>query len=317
MKKISYSLALALALAASSAFAADLPSPTRPPEYIPPPPMWTGFYAGLNAGYGWGTSNQAATEAFPLADNIANDPFWGTPFGFTAAANSGTASVNQSGFIGGGQLGYNYQWSSNIVVGLEADMQGSSIRGTGSYAGGVAQFGPDLSGVIDTATGNGTVTAGIDWMGTVRGRLGYLFTPTLLAYATGGLAYGGTHATATHTLGFSDSTPTIYPTTDGVGHFSDTRVGWTVGGGLEWMFMPNWSMKAEALYYNLGSVSFNSSAVRAVDPDGTNTFLQFGKTGALLFANTPTTRVQYDGIIARFGVNYHFNWGTAPVIAKY
>jgi outer membrane immunogenic protein len=83
------------------------------------------------------------------------------------------------------------------------------------------------------------------------------------------------------------------------------------------MFMPNWSLKAEALYYNLGSVTFTSGPVGAVDPDGTHTFLQNGVTGALLFANTPTTRVKYDGVIARVGVNYHFNWGTAPVIAKF
>jgi opacity protein-like surface antigen len=301
-----------------AALAADLPSRAPPPVYLPPPPpMWTGFYAGLNAGYGWGTTNQAATRAFPLADNIAIDPFWGTPFGFTSAANSGTAIVNQNGFIGGGQIGYNYQWNSNFVVGLEADMQGSSIRGTGGYAGGVARFGPDLSGVTDTAIGNGTVTAGIDWMGTVRGRLGYLFTPTLLAYATGGLAYGGAHATTTHTLGFSDSTPTIFPTIGGTGRYSNTRVGWTAGGGIEWMFMPNWSLKAEALYYDLGSVTVTSGLVGAVDPDGTNTFLQNGVTGALLFANPPTTRVKYGGVIARFGVNYHFNWGTAPGIARF
>lgn len=311
MKKIS--LVLVLTLASSSTFAADLPSPPGPPAYLPPPPIWTGFYAGLNAGYGWGTTNQVTTASVPLVDNLAVSPAWGTPFGFTAAANSGLASVNQSGFIGGGQLGYNYQWSSNLVAGLEADIQGSAIRGSGGYVG-AAQFGPDLSGTIDTATGSGAITAGIDWMGTVRGRLGFLFSPTLLIYGTGGFAYGGVHATATHILTFTDSFPTLYPTFGGVGRTSRTLVGWTAGGGVEWMFMPNWSLKAEAVYYDLGRASFNSTAIGAVDPDGTNLN---GIPGAVLFSNIPTTRVKYDGVIARAGVNYHFNWVTAPVLAKF
>jgi len=278
-----------------------------------PPPTWTDFYAGLNAGYGWGTTSGATTGALPVVDNIANDPGWGTPLGFTAAALSGVASVNQSGFVGGGQIGYNYQWNPMFVVGLEADIQGSAIGGRGGRSG-IVQFGPDLSGFIDTAIGSSTVVAGVDWLGTVRGRLGYLVMPTLLAYGTGGLAYGGARAVASHGLGFTDDVPTIHPTFGGVGRYSDVRVGWTAGGGLEWAFTPNWTVKTEALYYDLGSVTFASSPVGAVDPDGTN---GGGFAGAVLFANSPTTRVRYDGVIARVGVNYHFSWGEPPVVAKF
>ncbi|QGM47559.1 outer membrane beta-barrel protein [Methylocystis heyeri] len=299
---------LTIALAGGQAAAADLPSRKSMPEYVPPPPIWSGFYAGLNAGYGWGGTNGVPTAAFPLVDNIAADPWWRTPLGFAAIANSGVASVNQSGFVGGGQIGYNYQWSPSFVVGLEADLQGSAIRGAGGRAG-IVRFGPDASGAFETAAGSGAVAAGVDWLGTVRGRVGYLVTPTLLAYATGGLAYGGVHANAAHALAFSDSLPTIYPTFGGTGSYSDTRVGWTVGGGGEWMFMPNWSLKAEALYYDLGSASFGSSPVGALDPDGTN--LSTGVPGALMFANGLSTRVKYDGVLARAGVNYHFNWGAA------
>jgi outer membrane immunogenic protein len=283
-----------LALVSGPALADDLPRP----------PMWSGFYAGLNAGYGWGTSSRVATTALPLVDNLAGDPFWGTPFGFAAAASSGVAKLDQSGFVRGGQLGYNYRLGPAFVAGLEADFQGAGIRGEGGHAG-FSQVGPDLSGAVDTAYGAGAVTAAVDWIGTLRGRLGYLATPTVLLYATGGLAYGGVRASATHDLGFSDDTPTIYPTFGGRGGSSGARVGWTAGGGAEWAFAPQWSIRAEALYYDLGAVSVASSPVGAVDPDGLN--LAAGAPGALLFASGPTTRVRFDGVIARAGVSYHFD----------
>jgi outer membrane immunogenic protein len=305
---------MAVALVGGPVVAADLPSHKRTSAPLPALLIWNGFYAGLNAGYGWGTTNTTTTGAVPFVDNIAADPFWGTPFGFTAAAGSGVATVNQSGFVGGGQVGYNYSWGSNFVGGLEADIQGSAIRGTGGHFG-IAQFGPDLSGLTDTASGAGVVTAGVDWLGTVRGRLGYLVTPGLLVYGTGGLAYGGTHAAAFHTLAFVDSFPNFYPNFGGVGRYSDVRVGWTVGGGGEWMFAPNWSLKAEALYYDLGSASFASSPVGTLDPDGTN--LAVGAPGVVLFANSQTTRVKFDGVIARVGVNYHLDWGVAPAVDRF
>ena len=107
-----------------------------PPVYIPPPPMWTGFYAGLNAGYGWGTSSNATTVGVPVFDtlNSTYGSAGGGTFGSTALANTGNANVNQSGFIGGGQIGYNWQYGSNFVFGLEADIQGAGIRGSGSLS---------------------------------------------------------------------------------------------------------------------------------------------------------------------------------------
>lgn len=300
----------ALVALSTGALAADLPVSAAPPAPILLS-TWTGFYAGMNAGYGFGTSNNANTASRAVVDNIASDPGWLTPFGYTALANTGNAHVNQGGFIGGGQIGYNYQWGANVVAGLEADMQGAGIRGSGNYSG-AAQFGPDASLFSDTAAGSGSVTAGVDWMGTVRGRIGYLLTPEMLVYATGGLAYGGVHASASHTLAFTDLDTTtginnFNPTFGGgASSYSSTRVGWTVGGGLEWMFTPNWSVKAEALYYDLGSSSFAANSIGATDG-----------IGNVLFSNTPVTRVKYDGVIARAGVNYHFNWGAAPVVARY
>ena len=306
--------ALTVVIMTSPALGADLPSLKAPPPAPPPPPLWTGFYAGLNAGYGFGGTGGVTTSAVPLIDNIARDPAWGTPFGFTTFANSGVASLPQSGFIGGGQIGYNFQWSPSVVLGVETDIQGAGIRGEGGYSG-IARFGPDLSGATDTALGGGEITAGLDWLGTVRGRLGYLVTPTLLAYGTGGFAYGGAYARTAHTLGFADSIPSVYPTIGGSGRYSDLRVGWAAGGGAEWMFAPNWSLKAEALYYDLGAATIVAGPLGSVDPDGTN--LVIGAVGAPLFANMASSRIRYDGVLARAGVNYHFDWGAEPIVAKY
>jgi outer membrane immunogenic protein len=357
-------VAIALALSAGSALAADLPSRKEAPVYVPPPPpppMWTGFYAGLNAGYGWGATSNAGTVSLPLLDGVAAQanaldplrqlPGTGLINGSTALANSGIANVNQNGFIGGGQIGYNYQWSPNFVVGLEADFQGSTIQGSGNYAGASQDsiswkdpFIPGLSPCVTngctltrSAVGIGQVNAGVDWMGTVRGRVGYLVTPTTLVYATGGLAYGGVHASATHAgvipaslVGANDALfPVPYPYSQfngnylfpmapGAGNYSNTQVGWIAGGGVEWMFAPNWSLKAEGLYYDLGGGNINSSPVALLSPltvhlGGINV-----TSGQPLIINSPVTHVKFDGVIARAGINYHFNWGSpAPVLAKY
>ena len=88
-------------------------------------------------------------------------------------------------------------------------------------------------------------------------------------------------------------------------NFSDTRVGWTVGGGLEWMFWPNWSAKVEYLYYDLGSVTFT---LRVCSPQ---------RVSGIGSRNSTQSTTRFDGHIVRVGVNYHFNWGAAPVVAKY
>jgi outer membrane immunogenic protein len=366
-------LALAMALSAGSALAADLPSHKAPVLVPPPPPpMWTGFYAGLNAGGGFGGTSDATTVSAPLLDAVATAgnnldprnqlPGTGLINGSTALANSGVANVNQSGFIGGGQIGYNYQWGQNFVAGLEADIQGSTIRGSGSYAGAsqdhiawldpigvppvvntplgpLTNAGPCWAGCNFTrsALGFGQVTTGVDWMGTVRGRLGYLFTPTLLIYGTGGLAYGGVHGSATHggvmqgvltgmnaaalpvPFNYAQFNGTYtFPLIPGAGSHSNTQVGWIAGGGVEWMFLPNWSVKVEALYYDLGSTAIYSSPVSLVSPFT----IQLGginaSAGQLLIANAPVTRINYDGVIVRAGVNYHYSWfAPAAVLAKY
>jgi opacity protein-like surface antigen len=120
-------------------------------------------------------------------------------------------------------------------------------------------------------------------------------------------------------------------TTIGTSAKSATNVGFSVGGGFEWMFTPNWSLKAEGLYYYLGSMTMtstlmtNSFSANMIIPSLSSfsavtraNITQFAGLPNLLTANINTTHVRFDGVIARAGVNYHFNWGgAAPVVANY
>jgi outer membrane immunogenic protein len=374
-----------LAMSIGFASGADLPSRKNPPEAAPP--SWAGFYAGLNAGYSWGATTNVVTTSYPLTDQSA--AFFGALAGTNqgygegsnyiydyiaessissgyqlatlALANSSIGSLNKAGFIGGGQIGYNWQITAggfNWVTGLEADIQGATIRGASSYSG-AASDGFSVAGLF-SATGNNKtlgewhlngvdanftrsilgvsrVTANVNWLGTLRGRVGFLVTPTLLVFGTGGLAYGGVSASSvTYTAlqangsnwgvcdhcfsggtelgGLSISTPAAAS----VGNYSGTRVGWSAGGGLEWMIAPNWSVKAEGLYYDLGRVQFVSSPIVINEPAGAGGLLLYGFANpATIASSISTTRLRYDGIIARAGVNYHFNWNSAPIVAAF
>ena len=315
--------AIALAFSATSAFAADLP-PIKAPSVapLPPPPLWTGFYAGVNAGYSWG--NVAAVDPGSTQYDFNFGPFpsrlgeFLIP-GLSAPAALGEARFQSNGFLGGGQAGYNFQFNPWLALGVEADMQGSRVSGQGSFVGASTCCAFNSVFItVDNAWAATSITRQVDWLGTVRGRFGYLVTPTLLAYATGGLAYAGVTASTTHIQTFtttvttrnSPGNPVIRPLASfmGAGGYSDTRVGWTVGGGLEWMFWPNWSAKVEYLYYDLGAMQYATNFVwyAAMDfagiPDGP--------------INTPVTRMKFNGNIVRAGVNYHFNWASVPAVGK-
>ena len=215
---------------------------------------WTGCYLGGNAGYSWGRAHTDINSA-------------------TFGAFS--SSPKPDGFIGGGQIGCNWQHSPNWVWGLEADFQGSAEKASRSSSGTFAD-GEGLSSFSNT------LEARIRWFGTLRARAGFLITPTLFAYGTGGLAYGNVKVTDTITV----NTGTIATS---VISQSNTKAGWTAGAGLEgvfwWWNAPNWTWKVEYLYIDLGR--FNGSGS---DPSG----------GAFSW-NTRVT----DNIV-RVGVNYKF-----------
>jgi outer membrane immunogenic protein len=258
-----------------AAFAADLPSRGPPPIYLPPPPFftWTGVYVGINAGYHWGGS---ATN-FTGTDTDGGGLGTALGLGLIPATGAGGAS----GAIAGGTIGYNWQINS-FVLGLEVDIDGAGGRKTSSLADGPPLFVPVFT----------TSSQGLDWLGTVRGRIGWALIDRLLIYGTGGLAFGESRAS------FSVSGPTFAPPLfDSV---STTRsVGWAAGGGIEYAVNNNWSVKVEYLHYDLGS---STGSV----------FYTYGANSSTLSGET-----RHDGNIVRGGINYKFDWGPGPVVAKY
>ncbi len=189
MKKVVAISAIALAMGMSSALAADLPSRKAPPVYVPPPPplIWTGFYGGLNIGGGWNSNNpnnEGSAYFDPSyafgASGIA--PQFGTPNLFFLP-NSANQNGTAGGVIGGAQVGYNFQFNPSIVVGVEADFQGSSISGNGP---GNSSFYPSpfftpgtaaLNNVLVPVSAINTSNLALNWFGTVRGRAGWLSSP--------------------------------------------------------------------------------------------------------------------------------------------
>jgi len=273
----------AIALTTGCALAADLPSRKAPAPIAAsaPPAIWTGFYAGVNAGYTFPADRSLSLSSVslsPLAPIIA----W-------AAEANGVYPAGSDGFIGGGQAGYNFQLG-NFVLGFEADFQGLAANGGGSDSLVVGLFG------ANTFFSDNRASQSLDYLGTARGRVGYLLTPTLLLYGTGGLAYGGARTSAS-VLQFS-STNGFFGA--GSTSASELLVGWTAGAGAEWRFDPNWSVKLEYLHYDLGRLEQDFILFRPVGP----------------FAASHTS-ARFDGHIVRVGVNYHFDFGPAPVIAKY
>jgi outer membrane immunogenic protein len=172
-----------------------------PPQMIVSP--WSGSYVGVQGGFGWGQANVVNGEVpAPPAD---------------------TSSLAPSGGFGGTESGYNWLFAPNWVFGLASET---------SY-GNLSQNG--VSSPYGFA-----VNTKIDWFGSERTRLGFLATPGVLLYGTGGLAWA--HVT------FSDTGLSTV-----MGSFDQYRIGWTGGGGLEWAFTPQWSAKVEYLYSNLGT----------------------------------------------------------------
>jgi outer membrane immunogenic protein len=299
IRRILLASASAMALA-GTALAADLPSRAPPPVYLPPPPTWTGFYAGLNAGGSWLGNNGVGTAT----TNVFDDPiihFEGEGLG-AAQSQTGVANVPAGGVIGGGQIGYNYQFSPAFLVGIEADIQGLGVHGHGHFVG----FGQDTF-PDDQVTSIVSSEKSVNWLGTVRGRLGWLATPTLLIYGDGGLAYGGVKASTAITSIWTNPVETFGEQwVPGFGSISKTQVGWTAGGGVEWMFMPNWSLKAEYLYYSLGNAHYALST-NSVD----------FSVPATRTTNASLIGTRFNGNIVRVGLNYHFNSGAPPVVARY
>jgi outer membrane immunogenic protein len=259
---------------AVSAQAADLPTRKEAPApiFVPPPFTWTGFYIGGNAGGIWSTGGNASTTLYAA----------GFPF---LTANFPNANINNSnsGFIGGGQAGYNWQTGA-FVFGVETDFDGSTLSRSRTIVG--PSFVEPIAGLNDFFTANGKIS--LDWLGSTRGRIGFVATPDnrLLIYGTGGFAYGG----GSGHLNIYDATNGWYWASS---NSNATRTGWTVGGGVEYAFTNNWIIGAEYLYFNLGTKYINTF------PNGAVTSF-FGP-------NVYTsTKINLDASVVRARVSYKF-----------
>jgi len=214
MKRILIAVALALA-AGGQALAADLPQPAPPPPrapatYVPVPVAlynWTGFYIGGNLGGDW------------------NQGSWSGTLGDTYGTS------NTIKFLGGGQVGFNYEFNGGVVIGAEADFEWGP---NGSYATRAA--GGPLNG--------SSLTLNNPWLTTVTGRLGYAWD-RVLVYGKGGGAWVGS---SNSSITFPDGT-LFSPST------SNSNYGWTVGAGIEWAFWGTVSAKLEYDYVGLNSLS--------------------------------------------------------------
>jgi len=222
-------------LATSASFAADLPARTynKAPVYAAAPIYnWTGIYVGAHIGGAFNGSN---------SNNFA------------------FASSDNAGFLGGGQIGADYQFAPNWLVGIEGQISGLDNKRT---------FTDGAGGFIQDKT---------DWLASVTGRLGYTWGPGLI-YAKGGVAFRDSGGLTSNVPGLAADR-------------KDT--GYTVGGGLEYMFAPAWSAKLEYQYYNFDKTALFDTVAAA--PIGSYTS---------------------DIHTVKLGVNYHFNWG-GPVVARY
>ncbi len=264
MRRLSISVIAAASTIALTQVAAAADLPVKAPVYKAPAAMpynWTGFYISGSAGYGWGAEGNAL---------LFTDPTVTVP-----GAVPSTHSYDLNGFIGGGGAGYNYQIGS-VVLGLEADFSYTHFTGSASSSG---AFGPIVPAFL-TSPFSYTQAAEINWLGTVRGRIGFTPASNLLVYGTGGFAYG--HAKATTLLTF--------PLVSFVGAASDTKTGWTAGGGVEYALGERWSIKVEYLYYDLGSLLVDDAPVGVVKAPF-ETWVDFPLHGS----------------IARFGLSYKLN----------
>jgi outer membrane immunogenic protein len=302
MKKLILGSVALAAILAGPAMAADLKVKAPVLKAPPPAPVysWSGFYIGVNAGYTWNDDSVTVLTA-NVFDNTAALSVLGATYGPTAAvASTGILSTKTRSFIGGGQIGYNHQTGS-LVTGIEADFQGVASGDSSTLINVAPRIGFFPPNTVAAAI---VASQRLDDIGTVRGRLGFLFAPSVLAYATGGLAYGQVESSTA--LGGFELPNTGSSSFASFGSISTWRAGWTVGGGLEWAFAHNWSAKAEYLYYDLGTVSYALSPSTAI-LTGTTT---------VAFVNTSLSSTRFNGNIVRAGINYKLDWA-APFATRY
>ena len=331
------------------AAAADLPSRVAPPVYVPPLPSafsWTGIYGGLNAGYGFdreGGTLGPASLSVPAAavGTFAVRPAGGVPF-------LSSSLGRRDGFVGGGQVGYNYEFGggvAGVVIGVEADFDyngltgGNTTGGLGSAVpGGNPRVAPNGTGrgIAPIGTGLATAAGSVaffnaqrrgpgEFLGTIRGRLGYAFD-RVLVYGTGGFAYSpGRNDGVTGGFANGASVPANFYTGFAArgagaavapnGGTSGGLTGYVVGGGIEYAIATDSvlnilhssavTLRVEGLYYDLGKQSSGGTQIVGVS-----------NTGAVITGTGISSRDNTFAVV-RAGINFKFGAPPAAVVARY
>ncbi|HEX4552711.1 MAG TPA: outer membrane beta-barrel protein [Xanthobacteraceae bacterium] len=245
-------LALVALAAAVPAVAADMPlkAPMMAPVVVDP---WTGFYAGANVGYSWGNwDSSSLSPLFPTGAGVTGTTAPGLASAILSDFSS-TTSRNVKGWVGGGQVGYNWL-NGSWLYGVEADIQATGQRA--SLNGGATVFRAPFFDGVATITQNETNSWKLPWFATFRGRLGVTYDQTWLFYATGGLAVGRAEFSNTTSLTLATTSPPASTTAAVSLSEETTRVGFAVGGGVEKAIDAHWRVKAEYLFVDLGSHTF-------------------------------------------------------------
>jgi outer membrane immunogenic protein len=283
MRRLSaVSAAVSLVALAQVASAADLGRRVnKAPPPPPPPPVfsWTGCYVGGFAGGAWEGSKVAEFT------DLGNASFASFSGGVSAArivpSHSYSVGNSDGSFIGGGTLGCNWQpVGSPFVLGLEGEFGYLKLKGD--------TFDPNtIAGNQTISDVSGSARVG-DWYGMVTGRLGYAFDRVLL-YVKGGAAFVRTQASVLDQC-VSAGCGNWFVSTSG----SETVTTWTIGGGLEWAFAQNWSVKAEYMFIGLDN-QFQTSGLGTTG------------TGAVVSGGPFVFNHRFDGInTAKVGLNYRF-----------
>jgi outer membrane immunogenic protein len=257
LKKILAGAACAAVIGVESANAADLYKP--PPVLVPIRFFtWSGCYIGGNIGWGRGR-------------DTVSIPNLGETTGELAGVSLPSVTGNTSGVLGGGQVGCNYQFVPNWMIGIEGDGEAANIKGDVTDT---VSFTNPLTNLPETVSG--TAHAQTDWIGSVTGRLGWTWDRVML-YAKGGGAWAGDKYSA-DLPAFNEHIQT-----------SVTRPGWTVGGGVEWAFWDNWSAKVEYDFYDFSASSLSLPGTIAGVPEV-----------------VPGINVKQTIQTVKFGINYRF-----------
>jgi outer membrane immunogenic protein len=264
MKKFLLAGIAAASFCGASAIAADMP--VKAPVYkAAPAPVfsWTGCNIGANVGGAW----------------AHHDAFWATEISPTPGpVNEPQGSLTASGWAYGGQVGCDYQFNNNWVVGIRGMWDGSSMKGS--------RLAPPLN------IGNFTDQFDHDKIGsfgTLTGQLGFLVNPAVMVYGLGGIAWTRDHFSITDALAGGE-----------VASIKQSWTGYDVGAGLSWMFAPNWNLWIE--YDHMGFGTRNATLV-----------LERVVAGAV---NGFRMKENVDKVLV--GINYRFgDWGKTPVVAKY